>query len=147
MLKKSARTCYLKQRFVCFRASYLPSVSSRELQAMFKVTEVPTVVVLRPDGSVLSPNVVDDIVRLGVDCFQSWQESAELIERTFMLNEEFDNLNMRTATDPVRRHKYKTEDDKRKTRWWKLWGKSRPGNREDDGKDENKGDGGRWRIR
>lgn len=114
---------------------------------MFKVTEVPTVVVLRPDGSVLSPNVVGDIRREGVDCFQSWQESAELIERTFMLNEEFDNLNMRTATDPVRRLKYKTEDDKRKTRWWKLWGNSKPGNREEDGKDENKGNGGRWRIR
>lgn len=134
-------------KFCVFQSFIPPSVSSRELQAMFKVTEVPRVVVLRPDGSVLSPNAVTDICRRGVDCFQTWQESAELIERTFMLNEEFDNLNMRTATDPVRRLKYKTEDDKRKTRWWKLWGNPRPGNREQDGKDENKGDGGRWRIR
>lgn len=138
---------WLKPSFVCFRVSYQPSVSSRELQVMFKVTEVPTVVVLRPNGSVLSPNAVGDIRCRGVDCFQSWQESAELIERTFMLNEEFDNLNMRTATDPVRRLKYKTEEDKRKTRWWKLWGNPRPGNREQDGKDEDKGEGGRWRIR
>lgn len=40
-----------------------------------------------------------------------------------MLNEEFDDLNLRSATDPVRRLKYKTEDDKRRKRWWKLWEK------------------------
>lgn len=96
-----------------------------ELQAMFKVKDVPTVLVLRPDGSILSPNAVKEICRLGSDCFQNWQESAELIERTFMLNEEFDNLNLRSATDPVRRLKYKTEDDKRKKRWWKLWAKGK----------------------
>lgn len=88
---------------------------------MFKVKEVPTVLVLRPDGTVLTPNAVQDICRHGAECFRDWQESAGLIERTFMLNEEFDNLNLRSATDPVRRLKYKTEDDKRKRRWWKLW--------------------------
>ncbi|XP_077575930.1 nucleoredoxin-like protein 1 isoform X2 [Stigmatopora nigra] len=92
----------------------------KELQAMFKVKDVPTVVVLRPDGSVLSLNAVQDIYRLGVECFRNWEESSELIERTFMLNEEFDNLNIRSATEPVRRLKYKTEDDKRKKRWWVL---------------------------
>uniref|UniRef100_A0A3Q3ILS1 Thioredoxin-like fold domain-containing protein n=1 Tax=Monopterus albus TaxID=43700 RepID=A0A3Q3ILS1_MONAL len=73
-----------------------------ELQTIFKVKDIPTVVVLRPDY-----------------CFHNWQESAELIERSFMLNEEFENINLRSATDPVRRLKYKTEDDKRKKRWWK----------------------------
>lgn len=82
--------------------------------------DLPTVVVLRPDGSILSTNAVNDICRLGSDCFRNWQESAELIQRTFMLNEEFDDLNLRSATDPVRRLKYKTEDDKRKKKWWKL---------------------------
>ncbi|XP_054461283.1 nucleoredoxin-like protein 1 [Anoplopoma fimbria] len=104
----------------------------RELQAKFKVKDVPTVVVLRPDGSILSKNAVPDICRLGCDCFRDWQESAELIERSFMLNEEFDNLNMRSATDPVRRLKYKTEEDKRKTRWWKLWGKGKDRSEEEE---------------
>ncbi|XP_061588083.1 nucleoredoxin-like protein 1 [Cololabis saira] len=103
-----------------------------ELQAMFKVKEVPTVVVLRPDGSVISPNAWQDISHLGTDCFRNWQESAELIERTFVLNEEFDDLNLRSATDPVRRLKYKTEDDKRKKSWWKLWEKGKTGKDEEE---------------
>uniref|UniRef100_A0A3P8W2A5 Nucleoredoxin like 1 n=1 Tax=Cynoglossus semilaevis TaxID=244447 RepID=A0A3P8W2A5_CYNSE len=70
-----------------------------------RVKDLPTVVVLRPDGSILSTNAVNDICRLGSDCFRNWQESAELIQRTFMLNEEFDDLNLRSATDPVRRLK------------------------------------------
>lgn len=117
---------------------------------MFKVKDVPTVVVLRPDGSVLSPNAVQDIRRLGSECFRDWQESAELVERSFMLNEEFDNLNLRSATDPVRRLKYKTEDDKRKKRWWNLWGKGTEGSEEDretngawDTK-KNEGEKGTW---
>lgn len=97
--------------------------------------EVPTVVVLRPDGSVLLPNAVRDICSYGTECFRDWQESADLIERTFMLNEEFDNLNLRSVSDPVRRLKYKTEDDKRKKRWWKLWGKNKDGREEDEEND------------
>ncbi|KAM9856955.1 nucleoredoxin-like protein 1 [Aulostomus maculatus] len=103
----------------------------KELQAMFKVRDVPTVVVLRPDCSVLSLNAVQDIRRYGCDCFRNWQESAELVERTFMMNEEFQNLDLRAATDPVRRLKYKTEDDKRKKKWWKLWGKGKSDYEED----------------
>lgn len=104
----------------------------RDLQAMFEVKELPTVVVLRPDGTVLTPNAVQDICSYGCECFQDWQESAELIERTFMLNEEFDNLNLRSVSDPVRRLKYKTEDDKRKKRWWKLWAKNKDAQEEDE---------------
>ncbi|XP_068178200.1 nucleoredoxin-like protein 1 [Antennarius striatus] len=114
-----------KVLFLAFEDPY-----RKELQALFKVKDVPTVVVLRPDASILSQNAVQDICHFGSSCFRDWQESAELIERSFMLNEEFDNLNLRSATDPVRRLKYKTEDDKRKKKWWKLWGN---GNR---GKDE-----------
>lgn len=120
---------------------------------MFKVKDVPTVVVLRPDGSVLSPNAVQDICCYGSDCFRNWQESAELVERSFMLNEEFDDLNLRSVSDPVRRLKYKTEDDKRKKRWWKFWGKEQAENQEVGEKegawDKNRKDGdkGIWRIR
>lgn len=110
---------------------------------MFQVKDVPAVVVLRPDCSVLSPNAVQDICRLGCDCFSNWQESSELVERSFMLNEEFDNLNLRSVSDPVRRLKYRTEDDKRKKRWWKLWGKGRA---EDDEGGEKEGGKGGWRI-
>ncbi|GLD60835.1 nucleoredoxin-like protein 1 [Lates japonicus] len=87
-----------KVLFLAFEDPY-----RKELQAMFKVKDVPTVVVLRPDRSILSPNAVQDICRFGSDCFRNWQESAALVERSFMLNEEFDDLNLRTATDPVRR--------------------------------------------
>ncbi|XP_020497023.2 nucleoredoxin-like protein 1 [Labrus bergylta] len=125
--------------FVAFEDPY-----RKELQAMFKVTDVPTVMVLRPDGSVLSPNAVQDICRYGLDCFKDWQESAELIERSFMLNEEYDNLNLRSATDPVRRLKYKTEDNKRKKRWWKVWERGKEGYEEEE---EEEGDHGRWRRR
>ena len=42
-----------------------------------------------------------------------------------MLNEEYEDLNLRSATDPVRRLKYKTEDDKRRKKWWNFWGKGK----------------------
>ncbi|XP_034443946.1 nucleoredoxin-like protein 1 [Hippoglossus hippoglossus] len=137
-----------KVLFLAFEDPY-----RKELQAMFKVKDVPTAVVLRPDGSVLSPNAVQDIYRFGSDCFSNWQESAELVERSFMLNEEFDNLNLRSATEPVRRLKYKTEDDKRKKKWWKLWGKGKDGYKEEEEKDEawgeerKEGNKGPWRRR
>ncbi|XP_040892614.1 nucleoredoxin-like protein 1 [Toxotes jaculatrix] len=137
-----------KVLFLAFEDSY-----RKELQAMFKVKDVPTVVVLRPDCSILSLNAVQDICRSGADCFRNWQESSELIERSFMLNEEFDDLNLRSATDPVRRIKYKTEDDKRKKRWWKLWGKGKDGHEEEEEQDgewntkRKEGDKGTWRRR
>lgn len=121
---------------------------------MFRVRDVPTVVVLRPDCSVLSPNAVNDICHHGSECFRSWQESAELIERTFMLNEEFDDLNLRSATDPVRRLKYKTADDKRKKKWWKIWERGKAGYEEEEKQDEGqrdakgrKGERGIWMKR
>ncbi|XP_051941044.1 nucleoredoxin-like protein 1 [Hippocampus zosterae] len=113
--RRFLKEMHKKVLFLAFEDPY-----RKELQAKFKVKDVPTMVVLRPDGSVLSQNAVQDIYRFGSECFRNWQESSELIERSFMLNEEFDNLNMRSATDPVRRLKYKTEEDKRKKRWWRL---------------------------
>uniref|UniRef100_A0A3B4BLB6 Thioredoxin-like fold domain-containing protein n=1 Tax=Periophthalmus magnuspinnatus TaxID=409849 RepID=A0A3B4BLB6_9GOBI len=100
--EKFLKELHKKTLFLPFEDPY-----RQELQVMFKITEVPTVVVLRPDCSVLSPNAVQEIRQYGCDCFSTWQESAGLVERSFMLNEEFDNLNLRTATDPVRRLKRK----------------------------------------
>ncbi|KAJ0033209.1 hypothetical protein NQD34_000316 [Periophthalmus magnuspinnatus] len=145
--EKFLKELHKKTLFLPFEDPY-----RQELQVMFKITEVPTVVVLRPDCSVLSPNAVQEIRQYGCDCFRTWQESAGLVERSFMLNEEFDNLNLRTATDPVRRLKYKTEDDKRKKRWWKPWTKGRAQDEEEEPDrswDSWRKDGdnkGRWRF-
>lgn len=81
---------------------------------MFDVEELPTVVVLRPDCSILNPNAVEEILRLGPDCYRNWQEAAELIDRNFMISEDFQDKSMRSFSDPVRRLKYKVEDEKKK---------------------------------
>uniref|UniRef100_A0A3B5A541 Nucleoredoxin-like protein 1 n=1 Tax=Stegastes partitus TaxID=144197 RepID=A0A3B5A541_9TELE len=88
----------------------------RELEVMFNVEELPTVVVLRPDCSVLVPNAVDEILNLGTRCYRNWREAAELIDRNFMLNEDFEEKSMRSFSDPVRRLKYKVEDEKKKNK-------------------------------
>lgn len=105
----------------------------RELEGMFEVEEVPAVVVLRPDCSVLSPNAVMEICSLGTHCFQNWQEAAELIDRNFLMNEEYDESKRRSLTDAIRRQKYKVEDKKKKKK------------REQDGEeDDDDGGGGPW---
>lgn len=86
----------------------------RHLEAMFNVEELPTVVVLRPDCSVLAPNAVEEILRLGPDCYRNWQEAAELIDRNFMIAEDFEQMSSRSWSDPVRRLKYKVGDERRK---------------------------------
>uniref|UniRef100_A0A8C8DYA1 Nucleoredoxin like 1 n=1 Tax=Oryzias sinensis TaxID=183150 RepID=A0A8C8DYA1_9TELE len=86
----------------------------RELEAMFNVEELPTVVVLRPDCSILVPNAVEEIIRLGPDCYRNWHEAAELLDRNFLITEDFQGKSMRSFTDPVRRLKYKVEDEKKK---------------------------------
>lgn len=96
---------------------------------MFEVRDVPSVVVLRPDCSVLSPNAVAEICTSGPDCFRNWQEGTELIDRNFMMNEEFDEGKMRSITDPIRRLKYKVEDKKKK----KKKGKNAEEEEDDDG--------------
>ncbi|XP_070839953.1 nucleoredoxin-like protein 1 [Chaetodon trifascialis] len=85
----------------------------RELEAMFNVEELPTVVVLRPDCSILIPNAVKEILSLGPDCYRNWQEAAELINRNFMISEDFEPKSMRSWSDPVRRLKYKVEDERK----------------------------------
>ncbi|XP_051993676.1 nucleoredoxin-like protein 1 [Xyrauchen texanus] len=121
------------------RCLFLPYEDTyrKELGVMFEVQDLPTVVVLRPDCSILSPNAVTEISTLGTDCYRNWQEGAELIDRNFMMNEEFDESKMRSMTDPIRRLKYKVEDKKKKE-------KKKGMNAEDDNEDENDGGGGPW---
>ncbi|NXI68420.1 NXNL1 protein, partial [Anseranas semipalmata] len=84
----------------------------RELELRFAVSDVPTVVVLKPNGEVIAGNAVDEISRVGPACFRNWQEAAELVDRNFLLAEDFDDWARRSITDPIRRLKYKV--DKRK---------------------------------
>ncbi|KAE8300799.1 Nucleoredoxin-like protein 1 [Larimichthys crocea] len=95
----------------------------RELEAMFNVEKLPTVVVLRPDCSILIPNAVEEILGLGPDCYRNWKEASELIDRNFMISEDFGPESMRSWSDPVRRLKYKVEDErKKKKKKGKGWG-------------------------
>ena len=61
-----------------------------------------------------------------------------------MPNEEFEDLNLRSATDPIRRLKYKTEDDKRRKKWWNFWGKGKYEEEEDKGERATGQEGQRW---
>ncbi|XP_049667260.1 nucleoredoxin-like protein 1 [Accipiter gentilis] len=81
----------------------------RELELQFAVSEVPTVVVLKPNGEVIVGNAVEEIQRMGPACFRNWQEAAELVDRNFLLAEDFDDCTRRSITDPIRRLKYKLD--------------------------------------
>ncbi|KAL2076303.1 hypothetical protein ACEWY4_028101 [Coilia grayii] len=109
----------------------------QELGMRFQVQELPTVVVLRPDCSVLLPNAVSEICALGPDCFRQWQEAAEVIDRNFEMHVEFDNEKMRSVTEPIRKLKYKVE--KKKRRWWHLggWGGGRHHGDDTDDQDQD----------
>nr|XP_027300262.1 nucleoredoxin-like protein 1 [Anas platyrhynchos] len=81
----------------------------RELEQRFAVSDVPRVVVLKPNGEVIVGNAVEEISRLGPACFRNWQEAAELVDRNFLLAEDFDDWVRRSITDPLRRLKYKVD--------------------------------------
>lgn len=108
---RAAPASHIPDSTVCSSASVCVH---RELEAMFNVEELPTVVVLRPDCSILVPNAVEEIIRLGPDCYRNWHEAAELLDRNFLITEDFQEKSMRSFTDPVRRLKYKVEDEKKK---------------------------------
>uniref|UniRef100_A0A8B9NU71 Nucleoredoxin like 1 n=1 Tax=Apteryx owenii TaxID=8824 RepID=A0A8B9NU71_APTOW len=79
----------------------------RVLELRFAVSDVPAVVVLKPNGEVIVGNAVEEIRRMGPACFRNWQEAAELVDRNFLLAEDFDDLARSSITDPIRRLKYK----------------------------------------
>ncbi|XP_060108924.1 nucleoredoxin-like protein 1 [Heteronotia binoei] len=88
----------------------------KELEIKFSVKDPPVVVVLKPNGEVIVANAVEEIKELGPACFQNWQEAAELVDRNFLLAQDFDDIQWKSVTDPVRRLKYKVEKKKRKQR-------------------------------
>ncbi|XP_040202288.1 nucleoredoxin-like protein 1 [Rana temporaria] len=86
----------------------------RDLEVQFSVSEVPVLVVLKPSGQVISPNAVDEVVRLGPPCFQNWQEVSEMIDRNFLPEEFCDSTASKSISDPIRRIKYKLESPEKK---------------------------------
>lgn len=70
---------------------------------------LPAVVVLKPDGGVLTRDAADEIQRLGPACFANWQEAAEVLDRNFLPPEDLDEPPPRSLTEPLRRRKYRTE--------------------------------------
>lgn len=108
----------------------------RELEAMFNVEELPTVLVLRPDCSILVPNAVEEIICLGPDCYRNWQEAAELIDRNFMINEDLGEKSVCRLRDPMRKVKYKVEGEGRKKKKEKSRGLGRGGEGEEEVGDE-----------
>ncbi|KAF7243940.1 Nucleoredoxin-like protein 1 [Varanus komodoensis] len=88
----------------------------RELELRFSVKDLPVVVVLKPNGEVIVANAVEEIKQTGPACFKNWQEAADLVERNFLLAQDFDNVALRSVTDPICRFKYKLAKKKRKKR-------------------------------
>ncbi|XP_054859771.1 nucleoredoxin-like protein 1 [Eublepharis macularius] len=88
----------------------------KELELRFSVKDPPVVVVLKPNGEVISANAVEEIKQMGTTCFQNWQEAADLVDRNFLLAQDSDNEAWRSITDPLRRLKYKLKKKKRKKR-------------------------------
>ncbi|XP_063042179.1 nucleoredoxin-like protein 1, partial [Engraulis encrasicolus] len=105
MLKEMPKRCL----FLSFEDPY-----RKVLSDMFEVEDMPRVVVVRPDCSVLLSNAVEEISSLGTDCYRNWLEASEIIDRNFELHEEFDENKKRSWTDPFRRIKYKVEDEEKK---------------------------------
>ncbi|KAM3848179.1 nucleoredoxin-like protein 1 [Vipera latastei] len=88
----------------------------KELALRFSVTHPPVVVVLKPNGEVIAHNAVEEIKQQGTACFKNWQEAADLVDRNFLLSEDFEDMTLRSITDPIRRFKYKLAKKKRKMR-------------------------------
>ncbi|GAB1293291.1 Nucleoredoxin-like protein 1 [Apodemus speciosus] len=81
----------------------------RDLGRQFSVRQLPAVVVLRPCGDVLTSDATEEIQRLGPACFANWQEAAELLDRSFLQPEDFDEPARRSITEPLRRRKYRVD--------------------------------------
>ncbi|XP_068130569.1 nucleoredoxin-like protein 1 [Hyperolius riggenbachi] len=109
----------------------------RDLEVQFSVSKVPVLVVLKPSGQVISPNAVDEVVRLGPPCFQNWQEVSEIIDRSFLLPEFSDSTPSKSVSDPIRRIKYKLESPETKKKK-----RDRPGRDDDDDGGGGGGGGG-----
>ncbi|XP_077893922.1 nucleoredoxin-like protein 1 isoform X2 [Ictidomys tridecemlineatus] len=85
----------------------------RDLGRQFSVEHLPTVVVLKPGGDVLTRDATAEIQRLGPACFANWQEAAEVLDRNFLLPEDLDDPAPRSLLEPLRRRKYRVDEETR----------------------------------
>ncbi|CAM9671504.1 unnamed protein product [Lampetra fluviatilis] len=85
-----------------------------ELARRFEVRALPSVVVLQPSGEEVTRAGAEEIRRLGEAAFASWREAAELLDRGFLLAEDFEEVEtpFRSLSHHVRRLFYKTEKEK-----------------------------------
>ncbi|XP_005991851.1 nucleoredoxin-like protein 1 [Latimeria chalumnae] len=94
---------------------------NRVLERQYDVVQIPTLVVLKPSGELISKNAVDEVKRFGPACFKNWQEVSDVINRDFLPAEAFDDLPLKSITDPLRARKYKVQK-KKKSEWEKKLG-------------------------
>ncbi|XP_067829270.1 nucleoredoxin-like protein 1 [Heptranchias perlo] len=96
------KTLHRKWLFLPFRDKY-----KRELQKKYNIKDIPSIVVLKPNGDLITRNGVAEITMMGVDCFKNWWEASDVIDRNFLLAEDFEDWTWKSLTDPLRQLKYK----------------------------------------
>ncbi|XP_048378065.1 nucleoredoxin-like protein 1 isoform X1 [Stegostoma tigrinum] len=96
------RTLHKKWLYLPFQDRY-----KRKLQKMYNINIIPSIIVLKPNGDLITRNGVAEISTLGVGCFKNWWEASEIIDRNFLLAEDFEDWTWKSMTDPLRQLKYK----------------------------------------
>ncbi|XP_043550643.1 nucleoredoxin-like protein 1 [Chiloscyllium plagiosum] len=98
------RTLPSKWLYLPFQDKY-----KRELRKMYNIKVIPSIVVLKPNGDLITRNGVAEISMMGVGCFKNWWEASEIIDRNFLLAEDFEDWTWKSMTDPLRQIKYKVK--------------------------------------
>ncbi|XP_051898164.1 nucleoredoxin-like protein 1 [Pristis pectinata] len=96
------KTLHRKWLFVPFQDEF-----KRDLQRMYDVREIPCLIVLKPNGDLITRNGVAEISTTGVNCFKNWWEASDIIDRNFLLAEDFEAWSWKSLTDPLRQLKYR----------------------------------------
>uniref|UniRef100_UPI00398E6631 nucleoredoxin-like protein 1 n=1 Tax=Pristiophorus japonicus TaxID=55135 RepID=UPI00398E6631 len=96
------KTLHRKWLSLPFRDKY-----KRELLKKYNIKDTPSIVVLKPNGDLITRDGVAEISNKGVDCFKNWWEASEVIDRNFLLAQDFEDWTWKTLTDPLRQLKYR----------------------------------------
>ncbi|XP_059846886.1 nucleoredoxin-like protein 1 [Hypanus sabinus] len=98
------KTLHRKWLFLPFQDKY-----GRDLQRMYDVKEIPCIIVLKPNGDLITRNGVVEIATMGVNCLKNWWEASDIIDRNFLLAEDFEEWSWKSLTDPLRQLKYRVK--------------------------------------